>query len=85
MICRLLSEDLPELDIISSSIDGGIEMVLSTEFSCPGDACLGSSDRLFNTVYAPPGDVIARNTARNQARTQCTAGNGKEVAELLCV
>ena len=84
MIYSLLNEDLPELDIITNSLDGRIDMTLSTEFSCAGDACLDTSDLLFNAPYALTGGIIARNAARNAALAQCTASNGFEIATILC-
>ena len=76
-----LREDLPELDIISSSLDGRIEMLLSTEFSCAGDACLDTSDRLFNRLYNATSDLTA---TIDDAKAQCEKGDGREVANILC-
>ena len=84
MIYSLLNKDLPELDIITNHYNGRIDLKLSTEFSCAGDACLVTSDLLFNAPYALTGGIIARNAARNAALAQCTAGTGFETAIFVC-
>ena len=83
MIYSDLSEDLPELDV-TSSIGGLIKMVLSTEFNCAGDACLNTSELLFNEPYPLSGGLSAENMAQPIALAKCIAGNGFEIATILC-
>ena len=84
MIYSLLKHDVPELKILTNTLYGRIDFKLSTEFSCAGDACLVTSDRLFNAPYALTGGIIARNAARNAALAQCTAGTGFETTIFSC-
>ena len=77
-----VNEDLPELDVQSSSLDGRVQIKLSTQFNCPNNDCLDNSVLLFNSPYT--GGVIAKITAEQQALAQCSAGVGLEVAKLLC-